>query len=136
MPSTRSRAIYGSEAGNLALRCVARGGIYLGGGIAPRILPALRSAAFENGFRDKEPRRALLSEIPVWVVLDDRTALWGRRVTPRCRSASWSEGSAATSPENHRHADVVDIPAVAQSHAITQAPLFDETKGTVQGHCW
>ncbi|MEK7348044.1 MAG: glucokinase [Candidatus Eisenbacteria bacterium] len=69
--------IYGSEAGNLALRCVARGGVYLGGGIAPRILPALRSAAFERAFRDKEPHRALLSEIPVWVLLDDRTALWG-----------------------------------------------------------
>ncbi len=69
--------IYGSEAGNLALRCVARGGIYLGGGIAPRILPALRSAAFERAFRDKEPHRPLLAEIPVWVVLDDRTALWG-----------------------------------------------------------
>lgn len=69
--------IYGSEAGNLALRCVARGGIYLGGGVAPRILPALRSPAFEKGFRDKEPHRALLSEIPVWVILDDRTALWG-----------------------------------------------------------
>ena len=69
--------IYGSEAGNLALRCVARGGIYLGGGIAPRILPALRSAAFERGFRDKEPHRPLLEDIPVWVVLDDRAALWG-----------------------------------------------------------
>ncbi|HEU4725168.1 MAG TPA: glucokinase [Candidatus Eisenbacteria bacterium] len=69
--------IYGSEAGNLALRCVARGGIYIGGGIAPRILPALRTATFETAFRDKEPHRALLGDIPVWVVLDDRTALWG-----------------------------------------------------------
>lgn len=69
--------VYGSEAGNLALRCVARGGVYLGGGIAPRILPALRSPTFERAFRDKEPHRALLSQIPVWVILDDRTALWG-----------------------------------------------------------
>jgi glucokinase len=69
--------VYGSEAGNLALRCVARGGIYLGGGVAPRILPALRGSAFERAFRDKEPHRALLASIPVWVVLDDRTALWG-----------------------------------------------------------
>lgn len=69
--------IYGSEAGNLALRCVARGGIYLGGGIAPRILPALRGPTFEQAFRDKEPHRPLLAGIPVWVVLDDRAALWG-----------------------------------------------------------
>ncbi|HET9951649.1 MAG TPA: glucokinase [Candidatus Eisenbacteria bacterium] len=69
--------IYGSEAGNLALRCVARSGVYLAGGIAPRILPALRGPAFERAFRDKEPHRALLAAIPVWVVLDDRAALWG-----------------------------------------------------------
>jgi glucokinase len=56
---------------------VARGGIYLGGGIAPRILPALRGPAFERAFRDKEPHRALLAGIPVWAVLDDRAALWG-----------------------------------------------------------
>jgi glucokinase len=69
--------IYGSEAANLALRCVARGGIYLGGGISPRILPALRSSTFERAFHEKPPHRALLADIPVWVVLDDRTALWG-----------------------------------------------------------
>jgi len=69
--------IYGSEAGNLALRCVARSGVYLAGGIAPRILPALRGATFERAFRDKEPHRVLLASIPVWVVLDDRAALWG-----------------------------------------------------------
>jgi glucokinase len=69
--------IYGSEAANLALRCVARAGVYLGGGIAPRILPALRSATFERAFHEKPPHRALLAEIPVWVLQDDRTALWG-----------------------------------------------------------
>ena len=69
--------IYGSEAGNLALRCVARGGIYIGGGIAPRILPALRTETFERAFRDKEPHKPLLAGIPVSLLLDDRTALWG-----------------------------------------------------------
>jgi glucokinase len=69
--------IYGAEAGNLALRCVARAGVYLGGGIAPRILPALRSATFERAFREKPPHLALLAGIPVWILLDDRTALWG-----------------------------------------------------------
>jgi glucokinase len=68
---------YGSEAGNLALRCVALGGIYVAGGIAPQILPALRSPAFESAFRDKEPHHALLAAIPVTVVLDDKLPLWG-----------------------------------------------------------
>jgi len=67
--------IYGSEAGNLALRCVARGGVYLGGGIAPRILPTLRSSTFERAPHEKPPHRALLAEIPVWVILDDHTTL-------------------------------------------------------------
>lgn len=79
--------VYGAEAGNLALRCVGRGGIYLAGGIAPRILPALRTSTFERAFRDKEPHEALLAGIPVWVVLDDRTALWGA-----ARHASLSAG--------------------------------------------
>lgn len=70
-------AIYGAEAGNLALRGLATAGVYLGGGIAPRILESLRSETFERAFRDKPPHEALLAKIPVWVILDDRTALWG-----------------------------------------------------------
>jgi glucokinase len=69
--------IYGAEAGNLALRGLATAGVYVGGGIAPRILGALRSPLFEEAFRDKPPHRALLAAVPVWVVLDDRAALWG-----------------------------------------------------------
>jgi len=69
--------VYGAEAGNLALRCVARGGIYLGGGIAPRVLPALRGETFRLAFRDKPPHRALLEAIPVHVIRNDRAALLG-----------------------------------------------------------
>jgi glucokinase len=69
--------IYGAEAGNLALRSLATAGVYLGGGIAPRILEALRGPAFEAAFREKPPHEALLATVPVWVILDDRTALWG-----------------------------------------------------------
>jgi len=69
--------IYGAEAGNLALRALARGGIYLGGGIAPRILPALKGEAFLRAFRSKEPLQALLSSIPVWVIRNERVALLG-----------------------------------------------------------
>ena len=69
--------VYGAEAGNMALRAVARGGIYLGGGIAPKILPALKEGAFIEAFRDKEHLRPLLATIPVWVILNEQAALLG-----------------------------------------------------------
>lgn len=70
-------AVYGAEAGNLALRGLTRAGIYLGGGIAPKILSALRSEHFIRAFRDKEPHEELLSEIPIWVIQNERTAVLG-----------------------------------------------------------
>ena len=79
--------IYGSEAGNLALQYRATGGVYVAGGIAPKILPALRSPAFRKAFLDKAPMRGLLLKIPVRAVLDPRLGLYGaaaaaaRRVT-------------------------------------------------------
>jgi len=79
--------VYGAEAGNMALRAVARGGIYLGGGIAPKILPALRWDVFLEAFRDKDHLRPLLSSIPVWVILNPRTGLLGA-----ARRAAMSEG--------------------------------------------
>lgn len=69
--------IYGSEAGNLALQYRATGGVFIAGGIAPRILPALRTRAFLAAFRDKAPMRDLLAGIPVRVVLDGRLGLYG-----------------------------------------------------------
>jgi len=79
--------VYGAEAGNMALRAVARGGIYLGGGIAPKILPALKWDVFLEAFRDKDHLRPLLSSIPVWVILNPRTGLLGA-----ARHAAMSEG--------------------------------------------
>ena len=73
-------AIYGAEAGNLGLRLLATGGVYLGGGIAPRILPALRSRAFLDAFGCKGRLRSLLETIPVRVVLNDQAALLGAAV--------------------------------------------------------
>jgi len=67
----------GAEAGNLALRMMATGGIYLGGGIAPKILPALRDGTFMSAFVDKGRMRALVETIPVWVIRNDQTALHG-----------------------------------------------------------
>jgi glucokinase len=69
--------LYGAEAGNLALKCVAVGGVFIGGGIAPKILPALQGGAFLRGFADKGRFRPLLESIPVQVSLNPRAGLLG-----------------------------------------------------------
>ena len=70
-------AILGAEAGNAALRGLATGGVYLGGGIPPRILPVLRGRAFREGFLQKGPMSRLMARIPVHVILEPRAALLG-----------------------------------------------------------
>jgi glucokinase len=70
-------SIYGSEAGNLALQYRATGGVYLSGGIAPKILQALRWPEFLDSFRSKAPLEGLLARIPVKVVLESRLPLFG-----------------------------------------------------------
>ena len=70
-------SIYGSEAGNCALEYRATGGVYLAGGIAPKILPALKRPAFVRAFRNKPPMDGLLSAIPVRVVLEPGLGLIG-----------------------------------------------------------
>jgi glucokinase len=69
--------VFGAESGNLALRGVTRGGIYLAGGIAPRIVPALQSETFREAFVSKDPHRPLLEAIPVWVIRNEGAALLG-----------------------------------------------------------
>ena len=68
---------YGAEAGNLALRGMATAGIYVGGGIAPKILPLLRTGRFMHAFRDKPPMASLLATIPVKVILNADAGLIG-----------------------------------------------------------
>ena len=68
---------YGAEAGNLALRGVTTSGVYIGGGIAPKILPALQSGAFMDAFLAKDPMRDLLEKVPVKVILNQEAALLG-----------------------------------------------------------
>lgn len=75
--------IYGAQAGNLALNCLPTGGLYIGGGIAPKILPALQDGRFMEAFRAKAPMAEVLASIPVSVVLDDRTGLYGAREVAR-----------------------------------------------------
>jgi len=71
---------YGAEAGNLALRGVATSGVYVGGGIAPKILPALKTGSFIEAFVDKEPMRELLLRVPVKVILNPEAGLIGAAV--------------------------------------------------------
>ena len=76
----RFASIYGAEAGNVALKFLAVAGVFIGGGIAPRLLPFLRAGRFREAFRAKGRLSPLLERIPVSVILDDRTALWGAAV--------------------------------------------------------
>jgi glucokinase len=71
---------YGAETGNLALRTVATAGVYVGGGIAPKILPMLDEGLFLEAFRAKEPMAALVATIPVAVILNDDAGLLGAAV--------------------------------------------------------
>jgi glucokinase len=70
-------SIYGAEAGNLALTTMATGGVYIGGGIAPKILPSLESGVFMKAFLAKGRFRSLLSSMPVKVARNPETALVG-----------------------------------------------------------
>jgi len=70
-------AAYGAAAGNLALTGTAVGGVYIGGGIAPKILPRLTGGPFIQAFLDKGRFAAYLRRIPVRVLLNDRTAMLG-----------------------------------------------------------
>ncbi|MBM4312438.1 MAG: glucokinase [Deltaproteobacteria bacterium] len=70
-------SILGAEAGNLALKTLAAGGVYLGGGIAPRIIPFLEERIFLTAFRRKGRMADLLSRIPVHVIIEPRAALIG-----------------------------------------------------------
>lgn len=76
--------LYGAEAGNLALKVMSRGGLYIGGGIAPKILPMLQSSEFLEAFLNKGRMQPLLEAMPVRVILNDRAALYG----PALRAAA------------------------------------------------
>ena len=71
---------YGAETGNVALRSMATAGMYVGGGIAPKILPALEKGSFMDAFRSKGPMAPLLAKVPVKVILNPSAALVGASV--------------------------------------------------------
>jgi glucokinase len=70
-------SVYGAAAGNLALTTMATGGVYLGGGIAPKIVSKLKEPGFMNAFTAKGRLSPLLREIPVRVIMNPKTALLG-----------------------------------------------------------
>lgn len=70
-------SVYGSLAGNLALQVLARGGVYIGGGIAPRMVSWFRQPAFMEAFRNKGRFRSLMETIPVKMILNDKAPLLG-----------------------------------------------------------
>ena len=71
---------YGAEAGNVALRSVSTGGLFVGGGIAPKILRAMSDGRFIRAFREKAPFESLLAAMPVNVILNPETGLLGAAV--------------------------------------------------------
>lgn len=71
---------YAAEAGNLALRTVATGGVFIGGGVAPKILPALTTGSFIRTFRAKPPLDDMLARTPVKVILNPDAGLLGAAV--------------------------------------------------------
>jgi glucokinase len=72
-----------AEAGNLALRAMALGGIFLGGGIPVQVLPALQGVEFREAFLAKEPQRDLLEKVSVWVIKNRETTLLGAALIAR-----------------------------------------------------
>jgi glucokinase len=70
-------SVFGAQAGDLALVVLARGGIYIGGGIAPRILPMLRDGAFVEAFRAKGRLSDFMTRVPVSVIVNEHVGLLG-----------------------------------------------------------
>lgn len=81
---------YGAEAGNLALKMLSVGGLYVGGGIAPRILEKLKDGTFVKAFIDKGRLSQLLVNTPLRVILESRTALIGAAAYAEARAAELS----------------------------------------------
>jgi glucokinase len=83
-------SLYGAESGNLALQYLATGGVCLGGGIAPAVLPALREEGFLAAFQDKGRMAEMLARVPVSVILD--------RTAPLLGAAHYAAGGGLLSP--------------------------------------
>ena len=81
---------YGAEAGNLALKVLSHGGVYVGGGIAPKILKKMKDGTFMHAFCDKGRMHDLVSQMPVRIILESRAALMGAAAYAEARAAEIS----------------------------------------------
>ena len=81
-------SLYGAEAGNLALKMMATGGIYVAGGIAPKILTMMMGGRFANSFNDKGRLRRVLEPIPLRVILSDKAPLIGAAQCARIHNSA------------------------------------------------
>ena len=81
-------SVFGAEASNLALKTMATGGLFLAGGISPKILPKLKEPLFMNAFLNKGRLRPLAESIPVQVVTNEKAGLLG---AARCAAARGSQ---------------------------------------------
>jgi len=81
---------YGAEAGNLALKVLSVGGLYVGGGIGPKILEKLKDGTFMKSFTDKGRLSQLLINMPVRVILESRAAVLGAAAYAEARAAELS----------------------------------------------
>jgi glucokinase len=106
----------GAEAGNVALRGTATAGVYLGGGIARNILPALQAPAFLDAFLDKAPMRDLVERMPVHVILHHSVRA---QLVPGARSRA--------AVEVCPHADLVVRPARRQARVHPRTPSLSGT---------
>ena len=92
---------YGAEAGNLALKILSVGGLYVGGGIAPRIIERLKDGLFMKAFTDKGRLSQLLVNMPVRIILESRAALMGAAAYAEARAAEISGISARAASMSH-----------------------------------
>ncbi len=83
-------SVYGAEAGNLALKGFAVGGVYIAGGIAPKILPAMERGGFTEGFIKKGRFERLMASIPVYLIMNRKAALRGAAIHA---SRSFADGT-------------------------------------------
>lgn len=83
-------SIYGAEAGNLALKILAHGGVYVGGGIAPKILKTLKKGGFLQAFCEKGRMHDLVAQMPLRIILEPRTALIGAAAYAEAHAAELS----------------------------------------------
>ena len=83
-------SVYGAEAGNLALKVLATGGVFVGGGIAPKVLAKMRDGVFMHSFADKGRLSELLVHTPVHIILESRAALMGAAAYAEARASEIS----------------------------------------------